>query len=159
MHHKNNERMNIVLKKVVGNTRTKSASPGPFNCQAKGISVSNNLLITCKLFNRKEDCSWALCKRTHKCKDCGSKNHGLVECSSKRRKKRWCEVGSIRLTVEQIKIVEVASLANRNILYQFICTYPCFFTSSRPNIFIKFRLADIFKLSLTNSPSPLKLTI
>lgn len=61
--------------------------------------------------------------------------------------------------VKQVEIVDVASLANRNIFYQFIHTYSYLPASPRPKTLIKFRLTDVFKLSLTNSPSPLKPTV
>lgn len=57
---------------------------------------------------------------------------------------------------EEVKFVEVASLANKNNFYQFIRNFPCLPTPSRFNIFIKFRLANAFKPLLINSPSLLK---
>lgn len=60
------------------------------------------------------------------------------------------------VVVEEVEVVEVASLANKNNLYQFMRAYPCLPAPSRPNTSIKFRLADASKPPLTNSPSPLK---
>ena len=58
--------------------------------------------------------------------------------------------------MEEVEVVEVASLANKNDLYQFMRAYPCLSAPSKPNTSIKFRLADASKPPLTNSPSPLK---
>ncbi len=65
-------------------------------------------------------------------------------------------MGGTEVVAEEVEIVEVTSLANRNDLYQFIRAYPCLPAPLGPNTFIKFRLADAFKPPLTNSPSPLK---
>lgn len=64
--------------------------------------------------------------------------------------------------MEGIKVVlkkveeNIIVLANRNNLYQFIRTYPCLPTPSRPDTFIKFSLANVSKPPLTNSLSLLK---
>ncbi len=65
-------------------------------------------------------------------------------------------MGGTEVVEEEVKVVEVASLANRNDLYQFIHAYPCFSAPLRPNTIIKFRLADASKPLLTNLPSPMK---
>ncbi len=57
---------------------------------------------------------------------------------------------------ELVDVVKVASLANKNSLYQFICAFLCFFAPPRPNTAIRFRLADASKPPLTNSSSLLK---
>lgn len=142
-----------------GNKRKRLRSPATAGRWVKSKSASNNSSVTCELFNGKGGCGWTLCKRSHKCKECGSRDHGLAECPSKDRKKSWCEAGGTGVTVEQVEIVEVASLANENIFCQFMRTYPCLPAPPRPNTFIKFRLADASKPSLTNSPSPLKPTV
>ena len=49
------------------------------------------------------------------------------------------------VVVEEVEVVEVASLANKNNLYQFMRAYPCLPALSRPNTSIKFRLADASK--------------
>ncbi len=67
-------------------------------------------------------------------------------------------MGGMEVVAEEVEVVEVASLANRNDLYQFIRAYPCLPAPPRPNTIIKFRLADASKPPLTNSPSPLKPT-
>ena len=53
-------------------------------------------------------------------------------------------------------VVEVASLAIKNSLHQFLCAFLCFSAPPRPNTAITFRLADASKPPLTNSPSPLR---
>ena len=53
-------------------------------------------------------------------------------------------------------VVEVASLANKNSLHQFIYAFPCLSAPPRPNTAIRFRLADVSKPLLTNSPSLLR---
>ncbi len=65
-------------------------------------------------------------------------------------------MGGTEVVEEEVEVVEVASLANRNNVYQFMRAYPCFPAPPRPNTFIKFRLADASKPPLINSPSPLK---
>ena len=56
-------------------------------------------------------------------------------------------------------IVEIASLANKNSLHQFICAFLYLSALPRPNIAIRFRLADASKLLLTNPPSPLRSSV
>ncbi len=65
-------------------------------------------------------------------------------------------MGGTEVVAEEVEVVEVASLANRNDLYQFMRAYPCLPAPPRPNTIIKFSLADASKPPLTNSPSPLK---
>ena len=66
-------------------------------------------------------------------------------------------MGATEVVAEEVEVVEVASLAHRNDLYQLMRAYPCLSTPHRPNTIIELRLADIPKPPLTNSPSPLKL--
>ncbi len=65
-------------------------------------------------------------------------------------------MGGKEFVAEEVEVVEIAGLANRNDLYQFMRAYLCLPAPSRPNTFIKFTLADAFKPPMTNSPSPLK---
>lgn len=60
------------------------------------------------------------------------------------------------VVVDEVEVVKVASLVKNN-LYQFMHVHTCFLASLRPNLFIKFRLANASKPPLTNSPSLLKL--
>lgn len=59
-------------------------------------------------------------------------------------------MGGIEVEVEEIEIVKIASLANKNNFYQFIYNFPCLSAPPRSNIFIKFRLADTSKPPLIN---------
>ena len=74
---------------------------------------------------------------------------------AKGKKRSWQSVEGTWVVVEEVEVVEVASLANKNDLYQIMHAYPCFSAPFRPNISIKFRLADAFMPPLTNPPSPL----
>ena len=65
-------------------------------------------------------------------------------------------MGGTEVVEEEVEVVEVVSLANRNDLYQFMHAYPYLPAPPRPNTIIKYRLADAFKPLLNNSPSPLK---
>ena len=65
-------------------------------------------------------------------------------------------MGGTEVVEEEVEVVEVASLANRNDLHQFMRAYPCLLAPLRPNTIIKFRLAYASESSLTNLPSPLK---
>lgn len=59
----------------------------------------------------------------------------------------------------QVEILEVASyIAKKNNLYEFICIFPCLPVPPKPNTSIRFRLANVSKLPLTNSPLSLKLS-
>ena len=51
-------------------------SQQPTNSTPVKSSRSNNLLISCNLFN-KSGCDWPLCNRAHNCKKCGSRNPRL----------------------------------------------------------------------------------
>ncbi len=136
-----------------GSKKRRSRSPaGGHRVKSSG---SNNPLISCDLFN-KCGCDWPPCNKAHMCKGCGSRDHGLSKCTAKGKKRSWQSAEGTGVVVEEVEVVEVASLANKNDLYQFMRAYPCLPAPSRPNTSIKFRLADASKLRLTNSPSPLK---
>ncbi len=96
----------------------------PASTRRGKLSGSNNPSISCKLIS-KGGCDRPLCNRAYKCKGCRSRNHGLSECTAK-RKKRSCQlVGGTEVAKEEVEVVEVARLANRNDLYQFMLAYPC----------------------------------
>ena len=143
----------IGMKATIANDKRKR-SKSPTDCCVKSSSRSNNPSVTFDLFN-KGDCDWAYCERTHKCKRCGSKDHGLSGCT--KRQKRW-RLGAegTGTTKELVNVVEVASLANKNSLHQFICAFSCLSAPPRPNIAIRFRLANASKPPLNNCPSPLR---
>ena len=143
----------ILGEKRVGNKRKKSRSPAIASRWVKGVNKSNYFSVTCELFYGKGGYTWILCENTHKCKKCLSKNYRLIECMAKRRKKSWqYEAKGIKVTIKRVKIVEIASLANRNILCQFMCAYWYLPALFRPNIYIKFRFANGFKAILINFP-------
>lgn len=58
-------------------------------------------------------------------------------------------IKGIIIIVEEVKVVEIASLAKKNNFYQFTHIYLYLFAFFRPNIFIKLKLANAFKLLLT----------
>lgn len=60
------------------------------------------------------------------------------------------------VVMEEVKIVKIASLASRNSFYPFMRDFLCLLTFFRPNTFIKFRLANVFKHVLINLSSSLK---
>lgn len=65
----------------------------------------------------------------------------------------------MEVIAEEVEVVEVASLANKNNFYQFMYNFLCLPTPPRSNTFIKFRLVDTSKPSLINSLLPLKLSV
>ncbi len=87
-----------------------------------------------------------------KCKESGSRDHGLSEWKGKEKKRCWQLVGGTEVGEEEVEVVEVASLANRNDLYQFIRAYLCLLAPSRPNKIIKFRLTDASNLHWPTCP-------
>ncbi len=126
-------------------------SQSPLSRRVKSFSGSNDPSVTYDLFN-KGDYNLAYCERAHRCKGCGSKDHGLLECT--KGQKRWrLGASGIGTMKELVDVVEVDSLANKNSLHQFICAFPCLSAPPRPNTAIRFRLADASKRSQTNSPS------
>lgn len=71
-------------------------------------------------------------------------------CSEKEEKSWQCNTESTRV-IEQVEIVEIASLANRNVFHKFIYAFLCLLAFSRLNTFTTFRLANTLKPLLTNS--------
>ncbi len=137
-----------------GSSKRKSSKspPGARCVKSSGL---NNLSISCDLFN-KGSCDWPPCNKAHKCKQCGSRDHELSEYTAKEKKKSWQSADATDILVEEVEVVEVASLANENDLYQFMRAHLCLPAPPGPNTSIKFRLANASKPPLTNSPSPLK---
>ncbi len=137
---------------ITDNKRKRSKSPP--GRRVKSSSGSNNLSITCNLFII-GDCNWVYCERVHKCKKWRSKDHWLSGCTKGQKSWRLGAEGT-ETTKKVVDVVEIASLANKNSLHQFICVFSYLSAPPRPNIAIRFRLADASKLLLTNSPSPLR---
>ena len=82
-----------------GKKRKRLRSPDG-GCCVKS-SGSKNLSISCDLFN-KGGCDWQPCNRVHKCKECGSKDHGLSDCTAKVKKRGWQSVEGIKVVVEEV---------------------------------------------------------
>ncbi len=104
------------------------------------------------------DCNLAYWERAYKWKRCGSKDHWLSGCSKAQKSWRFSAEGT-GTTKKVVDIVEIASLANKNFLHQFICTFLYLSAPPRPNIAIRFRLADASKPLLTNSSSPFRSSV
>ncbi len=76
----------IGMGSIMGVGAKKKKSRSPVGARRGNSSGSNNLSISCKLFN-KDRCDWPPCKRALKCKEYGSRDHWLSECTGKRKKK------------------------------------------------------------------------
>ncbi len=61
------------------NKRERSRSPPSRRVAKPPGDPTNNPTVICEAFN-KGSCGWVNCERTHKCKGCGAKEHGLVNC-------------------------------------------------------------------------------
>ncbi len=79
-------------------------------------SGSNNPSISCKLFIP-GGCDWPPCSKANKYKGCWSRDHKLSEYTAKEKQKSWQFVGGKEVVAEEVEVVEIASLANRNDLY------------------------------------------
>ena len=146
--------MTLIGMKATITDNKRKRSKSLLGRHVKSSSGSNKPSVTFDLFN-KGDCNWTYCERAHKCKWCGSKDHGLSGCT--KGQKSWRlgaeDTGAMK---ELVDVVEVASLANKNSLHQFICAFLCLSAPPWPNTAIRFRLADASKPPLTNSSSPWK---
>ncbi len=145
----------IGIGSIMGAGAKKKRSRSPEGSRRGKSSGSNNLSINCELFI-KGGCDWPPCNRAFQCKECGSRDQRLSECTVKGKKRSWQLVGGTEVVEEEVEVVEVVSLANRNDLYQFMHAYPYLPAPPRPNTIIKYRPADASKPLLNNSPSPLK---
>ncbi len=74
--------MGLIMKAGAKKKRLRS----PVGARRGKFLRSNNPSISCKLFN-KGGCDWPHCNRAHKCKECGSRHHGLLECTTKGKKR------------------------------------------------------------------------
>ncbi len=137
-------RTRIGMSSIMGAGATKKRSRSPADARRGMSSGSNNPSISWELFN-KSGCDWPPCNMAHICKGCGSRDHGLSESTAKGKNRSWQLLGGMEVVAEEVEVVEVASLANRNVLYQFMGAYPCPPAPPRPNTIIKFRLADASK--------------
>ncbi len=76
----------IGMGSIMGAGAKRKRSRSPAGARRGKSSGSNNLSISCELFN-KGGCDWSPCNRAHKCKGCGSRDHGLSECTAKGKKR------------------------------------------------------------------------
>ncbi len=76
----------IGMGSIMGAGARKKRSRSPTGALRGKSSGSNNSSISCKLFN-KGGCDWPPCNRARKCKECGSRDHGLSECTAKGKKR------------------------------------------------------------------------
>lgn len=65
-------------------------------------------------------------------------------------------IGGTGVIIEEVEVIKLASCTNGNNLYQFMHNFSCLPAPPRPNILIKFRLANTSKPAQTNSLLPLK---
>ncbi len=74
----------IGMNSLLGPTKQKrSQSPPTCRGEKQTGSTTNNPSVVCDLFN-KGSCRWVGCKRAHKCKGCGSKEHGFGSCTKRK---------------------------------------------------------------------------
>ncbi len=78
-------RTTIGMGSIMGAGAKKKRSRSPAGACCGKSSGSNNLSISCELIH-KGSCDWPLCNRAYKCKKCGSRDHGLSECTAKGKK-------------------------------------------------------------------------
>ncbi len=76
----------IGMSSIMGAGARKKRSRSPAGARRGKSSGSNNPSISCELFN-KGGCDWPPYNRAHKCKECGSRDHRLSECTAKGKKK------------------------------------------------------------------------
>ncbi len=74
--------MGLIMRAGGKRKRSRSHSGG----RRGKLSGSNNPSITCELFNQ-SGCDRPPYIRAHKCKACGSRDHGLSECKAKGKKR------------------------------------------------------------------------
>lgn len=65
----------------------------------------------------------------------------------------------MKVIMEEVEVIEITSLVNRNSLYSFMRNFLYLLIPLRPNRFIKFRFVNVFKPLLINLFFMLKLSI
>ncbi len=74
----------IGMNSLLGSIKQKRSKSPPARRRGKQTgSTTNNPSVVCDLLN-KGSCTWVGCKKAHKCKDCGSKEHGLGSCTKRK---------------------------------------------------------------------------
>ena len=87
-YHKDNKKNRFNIKKRETGIKIKRSKFLVIaSGQVKSASRYTNSSVICKQFNDGRSCTWELCEKTHKCKECESKDNGLIECVVKERKK------------------------------------------------------------------------
>ncbi len=76
----------IEMDLIMGAGAKKKRSRSPAGARRGKSSRSNNPSISCELFI-KGSCDWPPCNKAHKCEECGSRDHGLSECTVKEKKR------------------------------------------------------------------------
>ncbi len=76
----------IGMGSIMGAGAKRKRSRSPAGARRGKESGSNNPSISCELFN-KGGCDLPPCNKAHKCKRCGSRDHGLSECTAKGKKR------------------------------------------------------------------------
>ena len=146
--------MNLLLGSLAKKKRLKS--PNRRSTKTTGSSTSN-LVVVYNAFN-KSSCTWRGCKKLHKCKGCGSREHRVGNCT----KKKWqIDAGGFvdNLLVDNSKTVHIATSIAFNddlSLSKFMNAFLCLPTFLRPNTTNRFELVDALQPTLFNSSSPLK---
>ncbi len=83
-----------------GSKKRKSRSPaGGRRVKLSGL---NNPSISCNLFN-KGGSNWPPYNRAHKCKEYGSRDHKLSECTAKGKNRSWQSAKGIGVVVEEVE--------------------------------------------------------
>ena len=72
----------IGMGSIIGAGAKRKRSRSPAGAHRGKCSGLNNPSISCELFN-KGGCNCPPCHRANKCKECGSRDHGLSECTMK----------------------------------------------------------------------------
>lgn len=117
---------------------------------------TNNPFIICDHFN-KSLYEWPHYERAHKCKGCGSKNHGQTSCIKGKKQVWGSGVGGNGLEECVVGTVDIAIANETKSFQRFINVFPCLPAPPKPNTTTtRFRFADASQPPLKESPSSLK---
>lgn len=74
----------IGMNSLLGSASAKrKRSKSPSRRSGRTGSSTNNPSVICDAFN-KGSCTWRGCERSHKCRGCGSREHGVGSCTKKK---------------------------------------------------------------------------
>ncbi len=76
----------IGMGSIMGAGAKRKRSRSPAGARRGKSSGSNNPSVSYEFFN-KGGCDWPPWNRAYKCKGCGSRDHGLSECTVKEKKR------------------------------------------------------------------------